>query len=241
MNAIPPACRPTATPRRASSLVALTALQLLACYKETVYIPPELAPAPRLPVKGSHGWSPGQHLRFGEYETERRESQLKQAVIGAVANLLRGEGIEPLGFRLNASGRDRWRADCDPVTRHRDGEPVSEPNDLRCTLVLEAGDSSRTWRLSVSKPLNRVPLGDLNGPGGRLVVMGTTRDAKGRVQPGDRAFGYHVLNGTQAVAAVEFFDAAVWLHPELAPERRDLLAATAAALLLWDYLVRTPL
>ena len=221
------------------SLVALAALQLLACYQQAFYIPPELAPAPRLPVKGLQGLNPGQHLRFGEYKTERRESRVQQAGIGAFAKLVSGEGIEPFGFRLKASARDPWRADCDPITRHREGQPVSEEaNHLRCTLVLETGDSSHTWRLIVRKGVNR---GDLVGPEGRLEVVGTTRDGKRRAQSGDRAFGYHVLNGSQAVAAVELPDPAVLLHPELSSERRDLLAATAAALLLWDYLVHASL
>ncbi|MGH7615081.1 MAG: hypothetical protein ACREMW_13690 [Gemmatimonadales bacterium] len=226
---------------RPLSLVA--ALSLLGCYTEAVHVPAELAPAARLPVKGRSGWGPGHRLRFGEYETERRESRLLQAVIGIVADVVRGEGIEPLGFRLRTSGRDAWRADCDPITRHRQGEPPStESNHLRCTLVPAAGDSSRAWRLLVHQAYPEAPSGDLIGPEGRLVIAGTTRNSEGRVHTADHVMGYYVQDGGRTVATVEVvFEGAVWFHPELSPQRRDLLAATAAALLLWDYLVNTPL
>ena len=213
-------------------LLPSAAILFLACIAG-LRIPAELATAPRLPVKGRQGWLPGRRLQFGEYEARRRESTLTRMAISALANAVGGVGIEPFGFGLRTYDRELWNADCDPLARDAQGErPAAAANPLRCTFVPAIGDTSRTWRLVVLQAMNQLPHGDLVGPDTRLDVLGSGYSV------GDAPFGYHIVDGTRAVAAVEVLgEGAVWLDPGLAPERRDLVAAVAAALLLWDYLI----
>jgi hypothetical protein len=212
----------------------------LACTAAALHIPAELATAPRLPVKGRQGWLPGQHLKFGEYEARRRESLLTQMAISAATTVVQGVAVEPFGFGLRMSDRELWNADCDPFARDAEADrPGPLPNPLRCTFAPVRGDTTRTWRLVVLQAMNRLPHGDLVGPDNtRLDVLGTARDARGVESVGGAPLGYHIVDGTRTLAAVEVTSGgAVWFDPGLAPERRDLVAAVAAALLLWDYLI----
>ncbi len=220
-------------------LLPSVAILFLACAAAALHIPTELATAPRLPVKGRQGWLPGHRLRFGEYEARRRESLLTQLSISAVAAVVQGVAIEPFGFGLRTDDRELWNADCDPFARDAEaGRPAPLANPLRCTFTPVSGDTSRTWRLVVLQAMNRLPHGDLVGPDTRLDVLGTARDARGGERVGSVPLGYHIVDGTRTLAAVEVSSAgAVWFDPELASERRELVAAVAAALLLWDYLI----
>lgn len=220
-------------------LLPSVAIFSLACAAASLYIPAELATAPRLPVKGRQGWLPGQRLQFGEYEARRRESLLTQMAISTAATLVQGVGIEPFGFGLRTRGRELLSADCDPFARDAEAErPVPLPNPLRCTFTPVSRDSSRTWRLVVLPAMNRLPHGDLIGPDTRFDVLGTVKDAHAGETFSAAPLGYHIVEGTRTLAAVEVVNGgAVWLDPGLDPERRDLVAAMAAALLFWDYLI----
>jgi len=202
-------------------LSACCALQLVACShpSPTLYVPPELAPISRLAVTGREDWISGtKPLHFGEYTLARRGS---------------------FGFRLTATGRGSWVGDCAPITTERQGPPpIVVASDLRCTLDPGGGDTSRTWRLVVRTLKGEVPRGDLVGPNARVDVLGANQVQGGSAPGGALPAGYHILAAGRAVAAVDpLGEGAVWLDTGLAAERRDAIAAAAAALLLWNDLV----
>lgn len=210
----------------------------LACTAATLHIPAELASAPRLPVKGRQGWLPGRRLQFGEYESRRRGRE--SLLTGWPVSRVTGLAAEPFGFGLRTYDRELWNADCDPIAHAPEAEgaaPLASP--LRCTFAPVSGDTSRTWRLVVVQAMNQPPHGDLVGPDNtRLDVLGTATDAQLGGIVGGVLRGYYIVDGTRTLAAVEVVNAgAVWFDPGLAPERRDLVAAVAAAVLLWDYLM----
>ena len=211
------------------------ALMLLACTTlsgQALYVPPELARAPRVSVDGRPDWKPGHTVRFAEYSAERSASHWEEAPTGP--------GSETLGFRVGIKGRGGWRGDCAPVTVQRKEMPA-QASDLRCRLTPESGDTSQVWRLEVFTAKGKMPSGKLIRGRARLEIVGTNNLADGETTSGDRPAGFHFLVQGQALAAVELFgDGAVILDTGLPGDRRDLFAVSAAALMLWDDLVYPP-
>ena len=213
-------------------LVACCALQLLAwsgLSSQGLYVPPELARAARIPVKGRPDWKPGKPVQFAEYSAERTESKWEQPPTGP--------GSETLAFRVSIKGRGVWRGDCAPVTVMKKDTPP-EASDLRCKVTPENGDTSQVWRLEMRTAKGAMPRGELRRGRVRLDVLGTNNLQNGDVTRGDRPAGFHILLEGQGVAAVELFDdGVVMFDTGLTTERRDAVAVVAAGMFLWDDLV----
>jgi len=210
---------------------------LLSCYNPGVYVPPELAPAPLLEVRGRGGWHAAERLTFGEYQTVRRHQA--GAAVRTVAELAGVNVEEPIEFVLRAREQDLWTVRCGSVERPEHPGVWSIGQRLSCALRPVDGDSATAWRLIVRTDPDEIPSGDLVGPASRLQVVGSVQDPEGQVLQDARPLGYYVRDEGRALAAVEVLGrGAAWMDPAMSPGRRDVIAGALAALIIWDGLLR---
>ncbi len=226
---------------------ALLALALLAsapaCATARMAVPAELSDAPELAVQGRQGWRIRQTLRFGDYaagaisrSSTRTESDPR--VLGS-----RERARQRYHFRFREGETELWRVECANragVSRSRlpvVGEVThGDTASLECTLA-RAGEGTEVWRLALGAGRGGEEMrGTLSGQAGRYELAPTAGLQGSRFQGGDET-GYVFLDGGRPAAAVDVLgNGRVRLSPALDADRRGLLAAAAAAILLRDEL-----
>jgi hypothetical protein len=227
--------------------ILLAALLLLpalgGCSTARMPVPAGLEAAPRLDVQGRQGMRIRQQLRFGPYETHELQRSWTLGRDLSVRPVSASGRRQRFEFTLREEGRPIWRADCQ-ATLVRAGATVGgveiDPLDrstLECRLD-GAGDTGEHWNLSMSEQYERPLAGAARQGAATVEVRGTNR-LDGALSAAQTT-GYEITEGGRALAAVEVVnDGAVWLRPDLGAERRGMLAALAAALLLVEELRET--
>lgn len=234
-----------AAPARAiAPIVVLVTLSLGGCQAARMPVPEPLAGAERMSVSGRQGFRLSPRLRFGVYEAQSiQRSWTRGRDRGATPVATHSERTQTYRFTLHEGEVARWfvacraavqslRIDLRVVDMHPDDKSA-----LYCNLQSTA-DRLTAWELELAERHGRPLAGTLTLGPSRLDVMGTDRVA-GALSMGATT-GYEIRSEGDVVGAVEVINrGAVWLRPDLDPERRSVLAAVATALLLFDDLYDT--
>jgi hypothetical protein len=216
----------------------VSVLLLDGCTTAQMQVAPELQDSERLAVSGRQGSKIDEHLWFGPYEATAVD---RSWVRGSDLQVLLYEGNkrrQRFTFTLREDGVDRWEVDCHAslVRRviHTDVVDVEARNRSRLDCELQSLDAAgERWDLALSETRERPLAGFLSHDAEEIEVLGT-RALEGGL-PLAATTGYEVRSSGRPVAAVEVInDGAVWLYGTGAGERRSVLAATAAALLLLE-------
>lgn len=218
-------------------LLLLTGAMLFGCSTARIPVPDSLSDAERLPVEGRQGLKIRERLRFGPYEA----AEIKRSwTRGSDLSVMIYEGnkrVQRFTFVLQADNAPTWDVSCGAFLRMRTGHfpevdvAFENRSELDCTL--QALHADETWTLSLRGEDEQPLAGVLHADDSTLDVRGTRRLQKA-LSPGTTT-GYEILDGIRATAAVEVINAgAVWLENQSSPSERDLLAATAASLLLYE-------
>jgi hypothetical protein len=226
------------------TLVLLSASLLAACQAARMPLPDDLAEAERLVVSGRQGLRLNQRLRFGTYETDRVSRTSTRGRDRGTEAAQQRDRRQSYRFTLLENGQAYWFVACEiRLTNVRldlvvvDVHPTDE-SVLYCN-VQSLADPARAWELDLRERRGRPLAGELVSGGERLDVVGTN-ELHGS-WPGGSTSGYQFRAGQDVLGSVEVVNrGAVWLSRDLDPERRRVLAAVAAALLLLDDL-REPL
>lgn len=228
----------TASPIRPAALGALLVL-LAGCRTAALPVPDALDAAP-LTVERPAVRTPGAELRFGAYAATDVERSWTGRRGARGTRSRAGAARADYAFTLTGDGAS-LRVTCETHAHDVTVEggvdvALAAGEALDCT-VRDDGDRPHA-RLRLRGD-HGVPLaGTLTAAGASFRVEGTRRLAGGL--PGTDTSGYHFFDGERAVGAVETFNAGrVWLA-DVAPGRRALLAAAAAALLLHEALDADP-
>jgi hypothetical protein len=225
-------------------LVAITALIAPGCQAARMPLPEGLATAERLPVSGRQGLRPGTRLRFGSFEAHPvTRSWTRGRERGAIPTATERERTQTYRFTLREDGAERWFVACRASLRsvRFDVGPIlvnpSDESALYCNLQA-AGDERIAWELELEERHGRPLAGTLALAPTRLNIVGTARVES--ALPMGLTTGYEIRVGDDVLGAVEVINGgAIWLRHDLDPGRRQLLAATAAALLLLEDLYAT--
>jgi hypothetical protein len=224
--------------------IAMIVMLLAGCQAARMPVPDALAAAERLSVSGRQGLKPSQRLRFGPYEAHPvRRSWTRGGDRGGTLTARQRERSQTYQFTLNEGDAAVWfvacRASVESV-RIDLGVVDVHPSDesaLYCNLQ-SSTDRLTAWELDLRERHGRPLAGTLTREDASIGVVGTDR-LQGAL-PLSGTTGYELRHGGAAIGAVEVVNnGAVWLGPDLDTERRGLLAATAAALLLLEDLYET--
>jgi hypothetical protein len=201
-------------------------------------IPDSLSAAEPMPVAGRQGLRVQQRLQFGPYQAHQVErSWTRGRERGSTVIVRQVERRQDYSFRLARDGGDLWSASCrvslDALRLEAGGVRISPADDsaIACTLrsLIEGDD----WELKASERWDRPLSGTISRRGETMELVGTNR-LQGS-WPTGMTTGYQIRSEGEVVAAVEVINrGAVWLGPALELERRDLLAAVSASLLLLE-------
>jgi hypothetical protein len=220
----------------ATGLVAVLALP--GCSTARLPVPDALAGSERMAVSGRQGLRLRESLRFGPYEAHQVSRSWTRGRDRGEASATASDRSQSFRFVLREAGHDHWHVACHAsVTRLRidavvvDVHPTDE-SALYCNL--ESVERATTaWTLELRERRDRPLSGHLAVHAQRLEVVGTNRLE--RSLPLGTTSGYEIRETGTAVAAVEVINhGAVWLREDQDPERRRLLSAVAAALLLLE-------
>jgi len=201
-------------------------------------VPDALSATERLPVQGRQGWKIKEHLRFGAYQAHAID---RSWVRGGDVQILAYDGSKRkqyYTFVLREGQIDRWRVSCEAFLRRQalstgvaDVE-LKNRSELECRLF-SLEDPSEEWLLALTERGERPLTGSLSKGSTKLEVQGTRALQQGT--RADATTGYQVLDAGQPVGAVEVVnDGAVWLRDEARTDRRGVLPATLAVLLLLE-------
>jgi hypothetical protein len=220
-------------------VLASAVLSLPGCQTARLPLPETLSTAERMPVSGRQGFRIKQRLRFGPYQAHRvTRSGTQGRDRGTTETARETERRQTYAFTLREGEQDYLYVACHASlarvlieTGVIDLHPADE-SALYCNLQ-PLDDASAAWELDLRETLGRPLAGTLSYRDVRIDVAGTNRLERGL--PMGSTTGYDFRDGDEAVGAVEVINSgAVWLGENLGPERRRLLAASAAALLLHE-------
>jgi hypothetical protein len=229
--------------RRRAALGLMAVLALPGCSMARMPLPDGLADSERMAVSGRQGLRLREMLSFGPYEARQVSRSSTRGRDRGDATATSSDRRQSYRFVLREAGHDHWHVACHAsVARLRiDAVLVdvhaTDESALYCNL--ESVERATTaWTLELRERREKPLSGHLTLDAQRLEVVGT--NALERSLPMGATSGYEIREGGSAVAAVEVINnGAVWLLEDLDPERRRLLSAVAAALLLLEDLRET--
>jgi hypothetical protein len=214
------------------------------CSMARMPVPESLSAAERMPVSGRQGLILRQQLRFGSYEAHNlRRSWTRGRDRGETTLATQSERRQAYSFTLRENGHDAWFVACHASvvmvtieTRVVDLHPTNE-SALYCNLQPLA-DPTAAWELVLREQRERPLSGTLSHGEATVQVAGTNRVE--RALPMGNTTGYEFRQDGEVIGAVEVINSgAVWLRGDRSPERRALLSAASAALLLLEDLRET--
>jgi hypothetical protein len=226
------------------ALIVLIALPLPGCQTARMPLPDALVTAERLPVSGRQGLQIEQRLRFGSYAAHPiTRSWTRGRDRGATLAAQQFERRQTYQFTLQDGDVAHWFVSCHASARSIridlavvEAHPADE-SALYCNLQ-STTDRLAAWEMELQERRGRPLAGMLAMGDTRFDIDGT--DRLERALPMGATTGYEIHAAGDVVGAVEVINrGAVWLSPDLEPERRRLLAAAAAALLLLEDLYET--
>jgi hypothetical protein len=221
------------------STLLLAILGLPGCQLARMPLPDGLAASERMAVSGRQGLLVRQRLQFGPYEVHQvSRSWTRGRDRGSTSSALHSERRQTYRFTLREDGTDHWHVACHAsVNRFRIDAVVvdvhaTDESALYCNLQ-SAEDATSAWELDLRERQERPLSGAMTLHTGRVEIIGTNRLEKS-LPMGDTT-GYEFRAEGHVVGAVEVINnGAVWLRPDVDPDRRRLLAAAAAVLLLLE-------
>jgi hypothetical protein len=223
---------------------AVLVMLLPACQMARMPLPETLSAAERMPVSGRQGLAIRQHLRFGPYEAYQvNRSWTRGRDRGATTVATQSERTKSYRFTLREDGQDRWSVACRASvlmvtieTRVVDIRPTNE-SALHCNIQ-SLENRTTAWELVLREQWERPLAGTLSLGADAYQVIGTHRVE--RAPPTGSTTGYQFREGGELIGAVEVINrGAVWLRGDQSPERRSVLSAASAALLLLEDLRET--
>lgn len=214
---------------------------LPACQAARIPLPDDLAAGERWAVKGRQGLKLRETLRFGPYEAAGVHRSWTRGRDRGSDVVESRERRQYYSFALREGGVDTWLVKCE--TAHEKGTirtPIVDldlrnRSSLSCALTEAAG--SETWLLTLAEDRERPLEGRLYSESdtSMFTIRGTSNLQKSL--PGASTSGYYITSSDGAMAAVEVVNSgSVTLHPSLVSEKRALLSAASAALLLLEEL-----
>jgi hypothetical protein len=220
------------------SLTLAGIMLLSGCQAARMPVPDALSATERLPVQGRQGWKIKEHVRFGAYQAHTID---RSWVRGSDLQVLAYDGSkrkQHYTFLLREGQTDRWRVSCQAFLRRQalssGGLDVELKNrsELECWFF-SVDTPTEEWHLTLTERGERPLNGTLSKGSTMLEVEGTRALQQGL--RADATTGYQILDAGQPIGAVEVVnDGAVWLRDEARTERRGVLPATMAALLLLE-------
>jgi hypothetical protein len=225
-------------------MIVLLMLSLSGCQTARMPLPDTLAAAERMQVSGRQGLPIERRLRFGAYEAHPvTRSWTRGRDRGGTLTARQSERSQTYQFTMHEGGDAYWFVACRAWVQSVridlgvvDVHPADE-SALYCNLQ-SVTDRLTAWELELREDRGRPLTGTLKLGRAGLDIAGTNR-LEGALPMGGTT-GYELRAAGSVVGAVEVINhGAVWLSPDLDPERRRLLAAAAAALLLLEDLYET--
>jgi len=210
-------------------------------------LPPELASAERLPVRGRQGWKIVERVQFGGYDVYEVRRSWTQGGDLRVGRVLFYEGSnrrQTFGFTLAGPDGAVWHGGAATnLRRHaleRDGFEIAMRDKSGFAAILEPdGAPEEEWTLDLTETLDRPLKGTLKR-GERTVAVTGTNKLAGTPLPLDETTGYVFESAGEPVAAVEVINnGAVWISPSIDSADRAPITAAIAALLLFEELRKT--
>jgi hypothetical protein len=222
---------------RLSIFALLAAFAFGGCVTARIPVPRTLLEAHRFPVEGRNGWRLNEDFRFGPFEiSDVRRSWTR----GSDLEVQVYEGskrVQQYRFELVDEDDEQWDVSCGAFLRMRAADfevlEVEFENraELDCTIA-PAEDPDDAWTLSLRGESETSFEGTLSDGDEDLHVMGIN-ELENALSSGSIT-GYEI-HDEGAVAAVEVInDGTVWLDSASTDERRAVLAATVASLLLYE-------
>lgn len=221
-------------------LALLLAPALPACQMARMELPETLATAERMPVEGRQGLQWRQRVRFGPYDVHQLRRSWTRGRDRGGPDAVQRDRRQEYSFTLREAGADRWTVSCLSSLRtlsidvHTVEIRPEDESALYCNLQ-SLEDPDEAWELELQERHERPLTGTLSRGAERLQVVGTNRAE--RSLPLGSTTGYELREAGQVIGAVEVINnGAVWLPGGLEPERRTVLSAASAALLLLEEL-----
>lgn len=224
---------------RSGGAIAGAALLIVSgCSSARMDLPADLAGLSAMPVEGRQGWKFNEKIRFGDFEAREVDRSWTKGSDFRILTYSSSKRRQSYEFTLVERGSARVNARCEAAFRARGAEVRgveivgTDRTALECA-IRALDDPQDVWTLRMAEERERPMKGSLRGTGASYEVIGTNRVAGG-VLPVENASGYRFQQNGHALAAVDVLnDGAVYLG---SGERRPVLAAAAAALLLHENL-----
>jgi hypothetical protein len=211
---------------------------------QKLVLSPDLDSAVEMKARGRQGWQLNQVIRFGDYSTSRaRRGWTKGYDIGFTLRFRKAS--EKLSFTQKTP--DGLEADVLAVSRFRGTElamargflslPLEYENSFAGTII-PGGDRQRAWDFVMYNPegtlLRDGDCGQAQDAAGELIYVSGVQKMEGMPRWMQAVFfGFEFYREGKAIAAVSVINnGAVWMHPDLDPETRLVVAAMSSALLL---------
>jgi hypothetical protein len=214
------------------------------CRTARMPLPETLSATERMPVSGRQGLRlRRQNLSFGPFQAHGVARSWTGGRDRGGSRATHSSRRQSYRFSLREGDREYWHVACQATLTRVTVDAVlvdilpTDESALYCNIQ-SAEDASTSWEMVLRESHERPLAGTLTLGNQRLDVVGTNRIEDSL--PLGPTTGYELREGGSVIGAVEVINkGAVWMRGELDPERRRLLGAVAAALLLQDDLRET--
>lgn len=224
-------------------LCGLGLLGMAGCQSARLAVPAELeARAEVYPCIGRGGFSFGERFSFGPYEVADVRRGWTRRVTWGILIYENSRARQQYEFSLRTPGGKTWQGQAATHVRKEDLKDTVAGGELtwglarEVSLVAQFGVAGQTnaWTLALAEERGNVVLKGTLASGAAAYRIEGSRQLAGTSMPLMENAGFLVFDGTRLVAAVDLLNAgSVHFANDLAPARRDPLAAAAAALLLY--------
>lgn len=219
--------------------IALFALCIVTggCQVARMPLPDDLLSSERWTVEGRQGLKLRERLRFGPYEAQNVDRSWTRGRDRVSEPFERNERNQRYSFVLKQNGESKWLVKCSTALDKGSVRTPIVDVDVKNRSTLDCAvtdaNGSDTWLLALKETRERPLEGRLFTDTEAYEVRGTTALKNSLATPATS--GYYFMADSRTVAAVEVVNkGSVTLHSVVAPDRKSLFSAAAAALLLLE-------
>jgi len=222
-----------------TSVLAATFVITSGCSPAKMRVDQSLTELEELQVSGRQGLMRKQRVRFGNYDTHQLRRSWTHGRGFSLLGYTRESRHQSYTYLFREDGEPRYAIGCE--AQHRIGAidigigEIEEQNaaNLHCRIA-SVDHPEEIWYLNMREDRGRPMNGRLMKGDVLYEIIGTNR-FQGKSLPIWEAAGYHVMEGSQALASIEVINrGAVRLSRKLSDEGRDAISAVASAVLLYQ-------
>ena len=213
------------------------------CQTARMAVPPQLDQgADVLPCAGRQGFKLSENFSFGDYRVEKVKRGWTRRFMWSAIAYESVSARHTFEFDLLTPAGVLWHGQAATGVKKGDlkgmvagGElTIGLTHNMNFVVNLAPGDATNAWTLAMSEGSRAMLMKGAYSGGRQKFSIEASRQLAGTHIPLMDNAGFIVYDGKTPVAAVELINAGtVRFARELPPDRRDALAAAAAALLLY--------